>query len=119
MMLGGEGGLVLIDEIELTGSRPDTLVVFRYHHREEYVGRHPALVDGPQAELARLWEFAIDPEDPYSHGVMDPPGALAAAIGSAFDASELTLADPITLEPIGRPPNIFPRTYDIVPRPPE
>jgi hypothetical protein len=89
--------------------------VFRYHHRAEYVGRHPSLVAGPRVETARLWDFAIDPDDPWSQGLMDPPGVLAAAIGSAFDASELQLVDPVTLAPIGRPPNIFPRRYDMKP----
>jgi hypothetical protein len=35
---------------------------------------------------------------------MDTPPVLAAAIGSAFDAAELSLVDPI-----GRPPNVFTR----------
>lgn len=105
----GRGALVEMDEIELLGSRPDTLVVFRYHHRDEFVGRHPSLVAGRRAEVARIWEFAIDPDDPWSQGLMDAPGVLAAAIGSAFDASELALVDPDTLVPIGSPPNIFPR----------
>jgi hypothetical protein len=115
VMLGGEAGLVKIDQIERLGTRPDTLIVFRYYHRPECVGRDPSIVGGPQAEVARLWEFAIDPEDPWSHGLMDPPEVLAAAIGSAFDAAELILVDPRSLAPIGHPPNIFPRRHDLKP----
>lgn len=115
VMIGGQGGLVEIDEVESLGSRPDTLIIFRYHHRPQYVGRHLSILAGPRAEAARLWEFAIDADDPWSHGVMDPPEVLAAAIGSSFDASELSLVDPDTLAPIGRPPNIFPRRYDLKP----
>lgn len=112
-MMGGRGGLVEIDAIDLVGSRPDTSVVFRYHHREQYVGHAPGVDAGPRAEVARLWEFAIDPDDRWSRGFMDSPGVLAAAIGSAFDAAELTLVDPETLVPIGQPAQVFPRLYDL------
>ena len=111
--MGGLGGLLELNEIELHGSRPETLIVFRYHHREPRVGRHPLLVAGTRAEIARLWDFAIDPTDRYSRGLMNGPAVLAAAIGLAFDAAELTLVDPANLEPIGVPPNIFPRRYDV------
>jgi hypothetical protein len=103
-------GLVVFDDVQLIGTRPDTLVVFRYHHRPEYVGRAPELVDGPLTEIAPFWEFALD-EDVT--GMMDPPGVLAAAIGSAFDAAELMIADPQTLRPIRRAPAIFPRSYPL------
>jgi hypothetical protein len=109
-VLMGGSALVTLDAIELVGSRPDTLVVFRYHYRPEFVGRHPGLVAGPQAEIARLWDFAIDRDDPYSQGLMDEPTVLAAAIGSAFDAAELPLANPDTLRIIGSPPKVYPRT---------
>jgi len=113
VMIGGEGGLVEVDAVDSLGSRPDTLVVFRYHYRPLYLGRHPSTVAGPRAEVARLWEFAIDAHDPWSPGLMDPPNVLAAAIGSSFDASELHLVDPDTLAPMGSAPNIFPRRYDL------
>ncbi|HEY3926432.1 MAG TPA: hypothetical protein VGL75_17860 [Acidothermaceae bacterium] len=119
VMLSGQAGLVEIDEIERLGTRPDTVIVFRYHHRPKYVGRDPSIIGGPQAEVARLWQFAIDPDDPWSHGLMDPPEVLAAAIGSAFDAAELTLVDPKSLAPIGHPPNIFPRRHDLKPSLPD
>jgi hypothetical protein len=45
--------------------------------------------------------------------MMDGPSVLAADIGSAFDAAELTLVDPDTLTPIGIPPRIFPRLYAV------
>ena len=108
-LIGSTAGPVIVDEIELVGARPETLVLFRYHHHPSYVERHADLVEGPRAEAARLWEFAIDPEDQYSGGMLDPPPRLAAAIGSAFDAAELPLVDPVTLTPVGRPPNVFPR----------
>ncbi len=108
-MTPATSGLIAIDAIELVGSRPDTLVVLRYHHRPEFVGRHPALVTGPRAEIARLWDYAIDSDDAPSQKLMDVPAVLAAAIGSAFTASELTLVDPDTLVPIGAPPNVYPR----------
>jgi hypothetical protein len=95
-MIGSMAGLVIVDEIELVGARPETLVLFRYHHHPSYVGRHADLVAGPQAEGARLWEFAIDPDDQYLGGMMEPPPVLAAAIGSAFDAAELPPVDPMT-----------------------
>lgn len=107
-MMGQRHGLVVIDAIELAGTRPDTLVVFRYHHRGQYRG-DPSFAEGPQAEIATLWEFAIDPDDQYTQGMMDSPGVLAAAIGSAFEAAELSLADPQTLSPIGSPSRVFPR----------
>jgi hypothetical protein len=102
-------GVVVVDDVQLIGTRPDTLVVFRYHHRAEFIGRAPELVDGPLAEIAPLWEFAIDEEDRWARGKMDGPGVLAASIGSAFTASELMLADVETLRPIRRAPAIFPR----------
>lgn len=108
-LIGSTAGPVVVDEIELIGSRPETLVLFRYHHHPGYVTRHVDLVEGPRAEAARFWEFAIDPEDQYAGGMMEQPPRLAAAIGSAFDAAELPLVDPVTLTPIGRPPNVFPR----------
>jgi hypothetical protein len=111
-MLPDRGGLVVVDAIELVGSRPDTLVVFRYHHRDKYVGRAPGLDAGPRAEVMSLWDYAID-DDPWSRGMMDGPAVLAAAIGSAFEAAELTLVDPNTLHPIGSPPKVFPRLYVI------
>jgi hypothetical protein len=77
-------GLVIVDDVALGGARPDTLVVFRYHHRPEFIGRTPELVDGPLAEIAPLWEIAIDEEDSNLRGMMDGPAVLAAAIGSAF-----------------------------------
>jgi hypothetical protein len=118
VMIGGQGGLLEVADIEVVGSRPNTLIVFRYHHRRQYIGRDPSLVAGPHAEVARLWDFAIDPEDQWSRGLMDPPAVLAAAIGSAFDAAELTLVDPSTLQPIGQPPKVFPRRDDLQrPRP--
>jgi hypothetical protein len=116
-VLIGRSALVIMDAIELVGSRPDTSVVFRYHYRPESVGRHPGLVPGPQAEIARLWDFAIDPDDHYSQGLMDEPTVLAAAIGSAFEAAELPLADPDTLREIGSPPKVYPRIYDVPPPP--
>jgi hypothetical protein len=108
-MIGSTAGSVIVDEIELVGSRPETRIVFRYHHHPGYLGRHADLVEGPRAEAARLWEFAIDPDDHYSGGMMEPPQALAAAIASAFDAAELPLVDPVTLTTIGEPPKVFPR----------
>lgn len=110
VLMQDRGGLLAVDTVELHGSRPDTLVVFRYHHREQYVGRDPALPPGPRAEIARLWEFAG-----WSRwgGMIDSPELLAGAIGGAFEAAELTLVDPQSLEPIGSPPRIYPRTYDI------
>jgi hypothetical protein len=102
-------GLVVIDDVALVGDRPDTLVVFRYHHRPESIGRAPELVNGPLAEIAPLWEIAIDEEDSSLRGMMDGPAVLAAAIGSAFTAAELMLADVETLRPIQRAPAIFPR----------
>ena len=107
--IGMTAGSVIVDEIELIGSRPETLVLFRYHHHPSYVGRHADLVAGPRAEAARLWEFAIDPDDQYSRGMMETPPALASAISSAFDAAELPLVDPLTLTAIGEPPKVFPR----------
>jgi hypothetical protein len=107
-MKPASGGLVQMDTIELLGSRPDTLVVFRYHHRAEYLESDPTLAPGPHAEVARLWDFAID-DHRYSRGMMYTPPVLAAEIGSAFDAAELTLVDPKTLQPIGSPPKVFPR----------
>jgi hypothetical protein len=112
--IGSTAGPVIVDEIELVGARPETLVVFRYHHHPSYVERHPDLDEGSRAETARLWEFAIDPEDQYSGDMMDPPPRLAAVIGSAFDAAELPLVDPVTLTPVGRPPNLFPRVMSDV-----
>lgn len=109
VMMGAARGLVEMDEIELIGSRPETRIVFRYHHRDEFVGRHPSLVGGRRAEVAALWQFAIDEDDPWSRGLMDSPKVLAAAIGSAFDAAELELVDPDTLVVVECPPNIFPR----------
>lgn len=109
------GSLVMIDEVEAIGDRPDTRVIFRYHYRPQFVGRDPALVLGPLAEAAALWQFAIDPDDRWDTGLMDSPGVLAAAIGSAFDAAELDLVDPVSLEPIGTPPKIFPRLYRLDP----
>ncbi len=108
-MIGNTAGLVIVDEIDLVGSRPDTLVVFRYHHDSDYAGRQADLVEGPRAEAARLWDFAIDPDDQYSGGMMYSPPVLAAAIGSAFDAAELPLVDPVTLATVGQPPKVFPR----------
>jgi hypothetical protein len=77
------------------------------------------LVAGPPAKVARLWDFAIEPEDKWSQGLMDAPAVLAAAVGSAFDAAELPLVDPQTLAAIGRPPNVFPRRRDLKPPLPE
>ncbi|MGH2895838.1 MAG: hypothetical protein ACRDPM_21575 [Solirubrobacteraceae bacterium] len=108
-LIGSAAGPVVVDAIDLVGSRPGTLVVFRYHHNPSYLVQHADLAPGPCAEAASLWEFAIDPDDPYSAGMMGPPGALAAAIGSAFDAAELPLVDPVTLAPVGTPPPVFPR----------
>jgi hypothetical protein len=59
-LIGNGDGLVMIDEIEAIGDRPDTRVIFRYHHRREFIDRDPALVAGPLAEAASLWSFAID-----------------------------------------------------------
>jgi hypothetical protein len=98
-MIGGQAGLIEIDAVELLGARPDTVVLFRYHHRPQYLVRDPVLVAGPRAELARLWEFAIDEDDQRSNGFMDGPGVLAAAIGSSFDAAELPVVDPETFAP--------------------
>jgi hypothetical protein len=107
-MMAANAGLVEMDAIELVGSRPETLVVFRYHHRARYVDQHPSVVAGPRAKVAKLWDFAIDEEsDPT--GMMYAPPVLAAAIGSAFDAAELPLVDPQTLQSIGDAPKIFPR----------
>jgi hypothetical protein len=114
-MIGGQGGLVEIEAIELQGSRPDTLVVFRYQYRPQYIRRHPGVVAGPQAEIARFWDFAADPDDQWSRGLMNPPGVVAAAIGSSFDAAWLPLVDPETLVAMGSAPNIFPRRYDLEP----
>ena len=108
------GGFVVVDEVEAVGSRPDTKIVFRYHHREEFVGRDPSIVPGPLAEVARLWEFATD-DDPWANGLMDPPELLAASIASAFEAAELLLVDPVSLVPIGSPPKIYPRLYSLSP----
>lgn len=108
-MIGSTAGPVIIDEIELVGFRPDTLVIFRYHHHPSYVGRDAALVAGPCAEAAKLWEFAVDPGDRYSGGKMEAPPVLAASIGSAFEGAELPLVDPVTLIPVGSPPKVFPR----------
>ena len=108
-MIGSTAGPVIIDEIELVGFRPDTLVIFRYHHHPSYVGRDAALVAGPCAEAAKLWEFAVDPGDRYSGGKMEAPPVLAASIGSAFEGAELPLVDPVTLIPFGSPPKVFPR----------
>jgi hypothetical protein len=55
-MIHGGSALVAIDAIDLVGARPDTVVVVRYHHQPDYVGRDPALVAGPRAEVANLWE---------------------------------------------------------------
>jgi hypothetical protein len=111
-------GMVVVDDVQLIGTRPDTLVVFRYHHRAEFIGRGPELVEGPLAEIAPLWEFAIDEEDPWASGKMDGPGGLASSICSAFSASELMLADVETLRPIRRAPATFPRFYPLdQPRP--
>jgi hypothetical protein len=115
VLLGLDAGLVTVDAVDLVGSRPDTLVVFRYHHRPQYVGQHPGLVAGPCAEIARLWEYAIDDEDPQRR--MEGPRMLAGTIGMAFEASELTLVEPDTLAAIGRPPAVFPRLYTWAPRP--
>jgi hypothetical protein len=87
VLIGGTGGVVEFDGIELRGSRPDTAIVFHYHHRPQYVGRNPALVAGPRAEIARLCEFALDPGDWGPTGLMEAPVRLAAALGSAFDAA--------------------------------
>ena len=108
-MIGMTAGLVIVDEIQLVGSRPETPVVFRYHHHPTYVGRHADLVVGPRAEAARLWEFAIDPDDQYSRGMMATPPVLASAIANAFDAAELPLVDPVTLASVGEPRKVFPR----------
>lgn len=109
-MIGSAAGSVIVDdEIELVGPRPDTLVVFRYHHHPAYVGRDAELVAGPRAEAARLWNFAIDPDDLYSGEMMDPPAILAASIANAFDAAELPLVDPATLTPAATAPKVFPR----------
>jgi hypothetical protein len=43
-MMACTAGLLVIDAIELVGSRPDTLIVFRYHRRSEHVGRDAGLV---------------------------------------------------------------------------
>lgn len=109
------GSLVMIDEVRAIGGRPDTRVIIRYHYRPQFIARDSALVAGPLAEVAPLWQFAIDEDDPWDNGLMDSPGVLAAAIGSAFDAAELELVDPITLDPIGTPPKIFPRLYRLDP----
>lgn len=109
------GSLVMIDEVEAIGDRPDTCVIFRYHYRPQFVGRDPALVAGPLANVAALWQFAIDPDDQWDNGLMDSPGVLAAAIGSALDPAELDLVDPVSLEPIGTPARIFPRLYRLDP----
>jgi hypothetical protein len=101
-------GILIVDDVELVGSRPDTLVVFRYHHRPEYVGRHQALVDGPLAEIYPLWEDLLDEsEQPYRRGMIDGPGQAAVSAGSAFTATELMIADPETLTPIRRAPAVF------------
>jgi hypothetical protein len=76
VMLGLDGRLAAVDAVDLVGSRPGTLVVFRYHYRPQHVGRHPALVAGQRAEIAHFWEFAIDPDD--SQRWMESPRALAA-----------------------------------------
>jgi hypothetical protein len=107
-MMSANAGLVEMDAIELVGSRPETMVVFRYHHRPAYIGQDPAVVSGSRAEAAKLWEFAIDDES-YSGGMMNTPPVVATEIGSAFDAAELPLIDPDTLTPIGSPPKVFPR----------
>lgn len=111
-LIGRVAGLVIVDDIQLVGSRPETMVVFRYHHRPSYVGGHADIVAGPRAEVARLWEFAIDPDDEYSRGMMNSPPVLAAAIGSAFEAAELVLVDPVTLTAVGKPPKVFPRVMN-------
>lgn len=98
-------GPVIFDAIDVVGSRPDTLVVFRYHHRPEYIGKAQGLDPGPRAEIARLWDYAIEEGERW----MDGPSVLAAAIGSDFDAARLTLADPDDLTPGGSPPRVFPR----------
>jgi hypothetical protein len=108
-MMGSATGLVVMDAIELVGSRPETLVVFRYHHNPDHVARNADVMAGARAEAASLWDFAIDPDDAYSVGTMHTPPVLAGAIGSAFDAGELPPVDPATLKPIGRPPKVFPR----------
>lgn len=110
MIPSPDDALVIMDTIELVGSRPDTLVVFRYHHNPRYVGRSPGLEAGPRAELAGLWEHALD-RDPYVPGLMESPGVLASAIGSAFDAAELDVVDPETLRRIGPAPKVYPRRY--------
>jgi hypothetical protein len=101
-------GILVIDDIELVGSRPDTLVVFRYHHPPEYVGQHPDLVEGQLVEIYRLWEDLLDEsEQPYRRGMIDGPGQAAVSAGSAFTATELMIADPETFAPIRRAPAIF------------
>jgi hypothetical protein len=66
-MMSASAGLVVMDAIELVGSRPETMVVFRYHHRPPYIGQDPGIVPGPRAEAAKLWEFAID-DEPHALG---------------------------------------------------
>jgi hypothetical protein len=95
---------LIVDRVELSGNRPDTLVLFRYHYRPEFVGRSPELVSGDLVEVAEFWPMA---SDEWSRGMMDGPAVLAAAIGSAFDAAELMIVDPETLEPLRRAPAIF------------
>jgi hypothetical protein len=46
-------GVVIIDNIELVGMRPDTQVLFRYHHRPHVIEKDAGLGPGPLAEAAR------------------------------------------------------------------
>lgn len=111
MLKGPSDLLAVVDDVQLVGTRPDTLVVFRYHHGPGFVGQLPQLIAGPLAEVARFWEFAFDEDDRWSRGMMDGPGVLSASIGSAFDVAELMIVDVETLRPIRRAPSIFPRRY--------
>jgi hypothetical protein len=101
-------GLVVVDEIEIVGSRPDMLFVFRYHHRPEFIGRAPEVVEGPLVEVAELWDLLLDESHPNT---IEGPAIAAVYLGSAFDAAELMIADPETLRPLRRAPAIFPAAF--------
>src|SRR5438270_11443065 len=79
VMIGGQGGLVEVDEIELVVSRPDTLIVFRYHHRDEYVGSEPSLVARAASRGSSATGLAVDRDD-----TCQLPGGRKRAEGASF-----------------------------------
>lgn len=83
-VLGKDHGLWVFDEIELQGSRPETVVVFRYRRKS----RPDRLLE----TKAPIWPDVTE-EGPEDNRRLDPAYALASWLWSSFEAGEYEARD--------------------------